>query len=201
MLKIDKTIEPDFLKKYKSKNNPKNWNDYNDGIIKIQIKEHILLEEQNMYCPYCEKTIENIHKCHIEHIMPRDFYPSKFQDYDNLLVSCDEKNSCGNFKKNNYSSDFINIVIENPKEYLTYDISTGRIEPICKEGTNYTKANYTIKILNLNNYNLVQARAAFLKSIESMIGNIELYDYLDFLIGEGIDFIGLVKQTKEEYCV
>lgn len=179
MLNIDKTKEPDFLLGFKHKNKPKDWKDYNDGVIKTKLKEHVILEEQNMYCPYCEKVIEDTDDCHIEHIMCRDLYPHKFQEYDNLIVSCNGKNSCGSFKKNNYCKDFINPVIDNPKEYLTYDISSGEVIPRFSEGEKYEKAEYTIKILNLNHNNLVQARATVLRVIESMIGN-GLEEYLNY---------------------
>ena len=39
MLRINKNIEPDFLLKFKRKNIPKTWYDYNDGTIKSEIKE------------------------------------------------------------------------------------------------------------------------------------------------------------------
>ena len=42
MLKVNKGIEPDFLKAFKRKNSPKTWNDYNNGEIRTKIKNHIL---------------------------------------------------------------------------------------------------------------------------------------------------------------
>lgn len=204
MLKVNKTDEPDFLKEFKRKDTPKNWDDYNNGIIKKEIKEHILIGEQNMYCPYCERVIDDIDDSHIEHIMPKDLYPNKFQDYDNLLVSCNDKLSCGKIKDNNYSNDFINPVIENPIDYLEYDIKTGEIKPIHINGMLHDKAKYTIEILNLNNYKLVQARKTFLEQIDYMIGE-SRKEYLEYLIEnqgtEGTDFIELIKLVKEEYSV
>ena len=38
MLKINKVAEPDFLKSYKSKHKPKNWDDYNEDNIKFELK-------------------------------------------------------------------------------------------------------------------------------------------------------------------
>ena len=38
MLRIKKNIEPDFLLKFKRKNIPKTWYDYNNGTIKSEIK-------------------------------------------------------------------------------------------------------------------------------------------------------------------
>lgn len=204
MLKVNKTEEPDFLKEFKRKNNPRNWDDYNNGIVKKEIKEHILLEEQNMYCPYCERVIDDIDDSHIEHIMPKDLHPNKFQDYDNLLTSCNDKLSCGNIKGNYYSDDFINPVIENPTEYLQYDIKTGEINPIHTNGLFYNKAKYTIDKLNLNNHKLVQARKTFLEQVDYMVEESKK-EFLEYLIEnqgtEGTDFIELIKLINEEYCI
>jgi hypothetical protein len=76
MLKINKNIEPGFLLKFKRKNIPKTWYDYNNGTIKSEIKEYVLENEQNKY-----------------------------------------------------SEEFINPVIENPKDFLTYNLASGEIIP------------------------------------------------------------------------
>ena len=83
-----------------------------------------------------------------------------FHKYNNLIVSCNEKNSCGSIKQNKYSGEFINPVIENPKEFLTYNIASGEIVPLYKdlEDIRNKRATYTIELLNLNNYVLKDAR-------------------------------------------
>ncbi|MGL5084846.1 MAG: retron system putative HNH endonuclease, partial [Clostridium sp.] len=154
MLKVNKEQEPDFLLVYKKKYTPKTWSDYNKDDIRNRIKENILVLEQEEYCPYCEKRIYTNDDGHIEHIKPRDNYPKEFQNYDNLLVSCNQKNSCGIYKKNNYDIKFINLVIDNPNNYFNYNIASGDIIPKSNnESSNeYIRAIYTINILNLNCY-------------------------------------------------
>lgn len=195
MLKVNKEQEPDFLLEYKKKHSPKSWNDYNKDDIRIKIKENILLVEQKEYCPYCEKRIYHNDESHIEHIKPRDGYPKEFQNYDNLLVSCNEKNSCGIYKNNKYDNKFVNPVVDNPKNYFTYNIANGEIIPKSNDekSNEYIRAVYTIKILNLNSYELKEARKAFIDILEVYRANyVEYNEYLQFFIDDGHNFPSLI---------
>lgn len=196
MLKVNKEGEPDFLLEYKKKYSPKSWSDYNKDDIRTRIKENILGLEQNEYCPYCEKRIYISDDAHMEHIKPRDSYPKEFQDYNNLLVSCNQKNSCGIYKKNRYDNKFINLVIDNPDNYFNYNIANGEI--ISKnndENSNeYIRATYTINTLNLNCYELKEARKAFIDILEVYRENyVEYNEYLQFFTDDGHNFPSLIK--------
>lgn len=60
MLKIIKTPEPDFYKDFKKKYKYTNWEQYNSSLgmeIKRKLKKYMLKEEQDYYCPYCERKI------------------------------------------------------------------------------------------------------------------------------------------------
>jgi hypothetical protein len=77
MLKINKVAEPDFLKSYKRKHKPKNWDDYNEDNIKFELKTYIVENEQKInegsLCVYCEREINvKNNDGHIEHIKPKD---------------------------------------------------------------------------------------------------------------------------------
>lgn len=201
MLRINKNIEPDFLLKFKRKNIPKNWSDYNKGTIKSKIKAFILDNEQSKFCPYCEKAIYNINEGHIEHIKPRDLFPKLFQQYSNLLVSCNEKNSCGSVKHNKYSDEFINPVIENPKEFLTYNLASGEIIPLCKDVDDIRnkRALYTIELLNLNNYILKDARKNLIQILEVYREEFEeITVYLQYFLDDGHNFPSLIRFYMEE---
>jgi len=168
MLKINKSIEPKFLLEYKKNKSPQIWDDYNDNELKNSIKGFILNEEQNNYCPYCEKIIRRNDEGHIEHIKPRDKFPAYFQNYDNIIVSCNEKLTCGKIKENKYSDDFINPVLDNPEDYLIFNLANGEIIPRCNDDNDIKKkrANYTIETLNLNNYTLKDARKNLIEILE-----------------------------------
>lgn len=201
MLKVNKEKEPDFLLEYKKKYSPKSWNDYNN-VIKAEIKQNILVKEQKEYCSYCEKKIYTNDDGHIEHIKPRDRYPSEFQNYDNLIVSCNEKNSCGMYKKNKYDNNFINPVIVKPEEYFDYNIANGDIVPKSddEKSNEYIKAMYTINTLNLNCYQLKEARKALIDMLEVYRENYEEYnEYLMFFINDGHNFPSLIREYMLNY--
>lgn len=197
MLKVNKEQEPDFLLEYKKRHSPKEWTDYNKDDIRNKIKENILVLEQNEYCPYCEKRIYTNNDGHIEHIKPRDMYPKDFQDYNNLLVSCNEINSCGKYKKNNYNENFINPVIDNPEEFLDYNMASGEVIPKSNDinSKEYARAKYTIDILNLNSYELKNARANLIDLLSVYTG--ENKQYLQFFLDDRHNFPSLIKLYME----
>jgi len=200
VLRVNKNIEPDFLLEFKRKNTPKTWNDYNDENIKSKIKNFILEKEQSKYCPYCEKAIYNVNEGHIEHIKPRDLFPKLFQEYNNMVVTCNEKNSCGSAKQNKYSKEFINPVIENPKEFLTYNLASGEIIPTYKDAQDIRnkRAIYTITLLNLNNYILKDARKNLIQILEVYRENYDKFEsYLQYFLNDGHNFPSLIKFYME----
>lgn len=197
MLKVNKQVEPSFFTKFKNKNKPKNWNEYNDYNIKYELRNFMLKNEQNGYCPYCEKLITPSNdKSHIEHIKPKHGeYAGLFQTYDNLITCCVTNGICGDAKKDNYDDKFINVVVDNPDDYLTYDISSGEIIPLHKEGLKYERAMYTINLLNLNDVRLVDLRKAFILELNYS----EEEELIDFIENKNVNFIGLVNYFKKEF--
>lgn len=176
MLKVDKKAEPSFLTDFKKRNEPKTWAEYNNGDIKPKLKDFMLDNEQEGCCPYCEVYIKE-DKSHIEHIKPKDIFPKDFDNHDNLIACCMNKNTCGGSKGNKYGENFINPVIENPKEYLEYDLASGDIVPIYNEGEKYERAIYTIDLLNLNYRKLSDARKIFSIIIDSSCYEESDFDY------------------------
>lgn len=120
-------------------------------------------------------------------------YPKEFQSYDNLLVSCNEINSCGKYKKNNYNDNFINPVIDNPEEFLDYNIASGEVIPKSNDTNSqeYARAKYTIDVLNLNSYELKNARANLIDILSVYTG--ENKQYLQFFLDDRHNFPSLVK--------
>lgn len=176
MLKVTKQEEPLFFKDFKRKNKLNNWNDYSYD-IKRELKSYMLEEEQGYNCPYCE-TVLTLDDSQIEHIKPKDIFPKALGDYSNYLVGCMNGKSCGQYKGNKWDDNFINPTLENPEDYLTYDMMTGEIVPIAKEGKKYEKAKVTIDILNLNNKRLCEMRKTFI--LENMYCMEFLDNYQEF---------------------
>lgn len=171
MLKVDKTPKPEFFTEFKKQNRSqiKNWDDMNIYFeIKQDLRTHMLIEEQNCTCPYCESQIYDETEGSLEHIKPKDKFPELFLEYDNYITSCKSSYSCDNFKGNNWDKDFINPTKEDPEEYFTYDIFSGEIIPKNMEEMRQEKAWKTIELLNLNHNNLKNKRRNFIKMIEKM---------------------------------
>ena len=96
-------------------------------------------------------------------------------DYNNLIACCLERKRCGNSKANKWDELFINPVTENPEDYFKYDIKTGKIIPIFKDGEKNKKASYTIDLLNLNDNRLCDIRKTF---IIKYMSSVEVREYL-----------------------
>lgn len=207
MINIIKGNEPDFFTDFKRRYTPSNWNDYQQIQerqrinIKEQLKDHMLLEEQDLFCGYCERPIDTC-TSHIEHIRAKSKYPHLFQDYNNLMVSCMSKVSCGNYKDGkgkiafpDYYEKFINPVMKNPKDYFTYDLKTGEV--ILKGNITIDmmeKGCITIGVLNLNEKSLVSARKTYLIKLSSCIDYPETIVYFN-------EFPTLVDFFKTEFKI
>jgi len=136
MLKVNKKSEPEEFTKYKSKNKIINWDSFTTEI--------------------------NLDKSHIEHIKPKNTFPKLLSDYNNFIACCLTKKRCGDSKASEWNELFINPVIENPEDYFKYDIKTGKIISIFKDGEKYEKAKYTINLLNLNDNRLCEIRKRYI---------------------------------------
>jgi len=94
-------------------------------------------------------------------------------DYNNLIACCLENKRCGNSKANKWNELFINPVTKNPEDYFEYDIKTGKIISIFKDGEKYEKAEYTIDLLNLNDNRLCNIRRKYILEFLSYSSNNE----------------------------
>jgi len=148
-----------------------NWKDFtSESEIKKLLKKALLEEQENDCCPYCEIEI-NLNNSQIEHIKPKDKFPELLIDYDNLIACCLESKRCGNSKANKWDELFINPVTKNPEDYFEYDIKTGKIISIFKNGEKYEKAEYTINLLNLNDNRLCEIRKRYIFEFLSYSNN------------------------------
>ena len=193
MFKITKN-EPDFFTEAKSKVKlPKissAWESEEIKDIRPQLREHILLEEQNLLCVYCEKAIDdNPKNSNIDHFRLKagHLYPEKTLDYSNLLVSCNTKGRCSNYKDKHIKSkddydNIVNPIIDNPD-----DLITGRIVAIDKN----PKAEFTIDIFQLGRDKdepLSRQRKEIADTLEH-IKNLSLDEVYDIFGNEFYSFI------------
>ena len=138
-----------------------------------------------MILSFEDNDLKEDKKCHIEHIKPKSKFGNLTFDYRNFLTSCSDKNTCGQSKGNKQDNLFINPVEENPEEYFSYSMRTGKIIPKKENGLDYEKAVKTIEILNLNENKLCEYRKIYILQIIDTIGNlndnnkIEIINYFD----------------------
>lgn len=121
-----------------------------------------MIKEQKYLCAYCCSKI-SVDKSHNEHIEPRHFpdgrHSDKTLDYENLIASCNgykvNSGTCGPHKENIYS----------------YEKFVSPLNPECEDVFSYypngemVGDDYTISLLNLNSFELRQAREAVYKTI------------------------------------
>ena len=123
------------------------------------MRDELVLEQRSL-CAYCCSCI-NKDKAHNEHIEPRNpknGVSLRTLDYTNIVASCNNKSTCGNKKKNEYDSESF----------------VSPLNPGCEDGFTYypdgvMEGNqYTIDLLNLNAYELKEARKAVYRTINDL---------------------------------
>ena len=138
------------------------------------VKQALILEQGGICC-YCEQQI-TMDNSHIEHFLPRKFYPKETADYnansldyDNLLCSCIKEpcknidTHCGHYKDRNERYDrslyekkiLISPLDSSCEQRFKYVKGKGTIEPVHK---NDIAAEKTIYQLGLNNGDLPERR-------------------------------------------
>ena len=132
-----------------------NWNTFGNS------HEHRLLgdtlyERQHHYCAYCETHLKQKSDGHIEHLVRRNDMPQKTFDWNNMFFSCNNDDSCGNFKDNRKNAisfdekDIIDPSREHPQDFFSFD-RFGHILPAKDLTANAKKrAEETIRVFNLN---------------------------------------------------
>lgn len=184
---IDKSKRCSDFDNYTAPCFPISWNEFDTG-AKLALHQH-LWQEQKGLCVYCQQQIpfkkskqSSQQICsHIEHIRPRTTYPELTFVYCNLSISCEgfncktidkhpKKEFCEHRKGHEYDEDrFLNpIELREIEDYFEYDIE-GKIHPTTLFPE---KAEYMIKILDLNHPDLIDMRKSIYEDV--IAGEIKL---------------------------
>jgi uncharacterized protein (TIGR02646 family) len=146
---INKTQEPGKLTAFKRRQKGKNYADI-DNDLKTYIRT-ALVHEQYYLCAYCMRRIDP-ENSHIEHIKPQSKFPKDSLKYENMLLCCNTKNTCGHSKKDWWDSEMyvspLDITCESEFAY----IADGTIRARSPKGMKM------VEILNLNAYRLKMER-------------------------------------------
>ncbi len=159
MIYIHKGDEPEFLGEFKRKNPGKNYDSKEFGTW-IPVLRKRLCEEQKGLCAYCcgRIRVEDSHNEHIEPRNPKGYNSKRSLDYKNIVASCQNKNTCGRKKGNDYDEkSFVSPLDDRCEESFVY-FANGEI----------VGDEYTIDLLGLNFYDLKAARQAVFKMLQSM---------------------------------
>jgi uncharacterized protein (TIGR02646 family) len=138
-----------------------NWNDFsqNHHDVYQELKEHLLSEQLSLCC-YCESCIDG-RNTHIEHLKPKSSYQTQMFNFDNLLVSCGEKDHCGRKKLGEYFVGFVSPLALDCEERFIYT-ERGEIIPTDEDDADAIK---TIEILGLNDTKLKGLRRSIIKAL------------------------------------
>ena len=169
MIYIQKNEEPKWLSLYKKNNPTATYDTESFNSLKNELRKE-LLKEQHYLCAYCCSRIgiENSHNEHIEPRNPKDGISRKSLAYSNIIASCNNTNTCGRRKKNEY----------NPEKFIS------PLNPKCEDIFTYYPDGivegdqYTIDLLNLNAYELREARKAVYRTIMALDLDIETIELI-----------------------
>jgi len=173
MRKINKQEPIASFVDFKANNIGANWNDFHRNAKEVffESRQQILIEEQNCYCGYTEKLINEEYHCHLDHYIKKSLDSTKTFEWNNLIASCNDDDYGARYKDNNYCSSlteypfFFNPVNEEVQEYFEY-LSNGEIVHK-KEISDVlkNKVYQTITVFNLNTPALKKQRADLIKLI------------------------------------
>lgn len=145
-----------------------------------------LLSEQHYVCCYCGISID-LNTSHIEHPKPRGVtrFKARQLDYDNMLASCQHRDSCGHRKDTEYRH--IVFPLDDDCETYFHYREDGKIEPASSVSDlpQIPKASNTIEKLGLDERRLINARRlaiqAYLNPDGSFLNNAEILTLIESL--------------------
>ncbi|WP_100149342.1 retron system putative HNH endonuclease [Snodgrassella communis] len=134
----------------------------------------------------------------------RSKFPKEKFEWDNLFVSCTTDDHCGRYKDgpNHIKYQIDNLIKpdrDNPKDYFVF-LKGGKIDKkSCLSKTDMTKADETIRVLNLNDSSLVNIRDIVYDDYYDIF--MDLCESDQFLIedeSEGFKFSDIVNSMIED---
>lgn len=133
--------------------------------IKASLRKQ-LEEEQKGLCCYCCKSIVG-QFTHIEHLVSRKHNPSKYADYNNLLLSCNTSRQCDNAKGDQVLP--LTPLMDECDEEIKINLA-GELE------ANTNRGQQSLDILNLNNRQICANRKRLLDMMIFCFNSSNPYD-------------------------
>lgn len=199
-MKQNNKKEPDFYAKYLIKELPTEWKTLSQA-IGSNVREHILVNEQNNQCAYTEIALDhNSRISHIDHFKKRALFPEETFNWNNLLVSCNRENYGAKYKdKHIHKQDYNNILnptIDSPSVFFHYSF-TGIIGEKTIDRVNRERASNTISLFGLNDKSLVERRAIIAGQVKMYSNQLSLLE-IKKAIGEFDSFVENIYSTLQD---
>jgi len=135
------------------------WKSFGENGDRTKVREQ-LEEVQNDICAYCESSLEK--NAHIDHFQPKLLNWKLTFDWDNLIVSCTNNDSCGNKKGKDFKPYWINPYSTDPRGMFKF-YSDGQIKGTTDD------ANKIIKDFGLDCPRLEVKRKGILSTLQHTI--------------------------------
>ena len=149
------------------------WEKFGENGDRTKVREQLEIAQDNL-CAYCENSLEE--NAHIDHFEPKSKNRNLTFEWNNLIVSCSNPDSCGSKKAKNFESYWINPYLADPSGMFKF-YSDGQIE-----GTN-TDAEKIIKDFGLDCPRLKEKREGILSAYKSNILAVaEFPDALEYFL-------------------
>lgn len=161
MKHIDKNMEPQSFKRWRKNNLGASWSDFRRTSEYSELKEQLKSEQYDLCC-YCEVYLSAEKNTHIEHVRPKAKFAADVYNYQNIHACCQNPNSCGHKKGNEYFGGFVSPLDSDCEQRFIYTMQ-GKIIPKNEEDED---ANKTISILGLNSKHLKDRRKSIIKVLE-----------------------------------
>ncbi|HSK74130.1 MAG TPA: HNH endonuclease, partial [Pyrinomonadaceae bacterium] len=125
-----------------------------------QIKAR-LLEETSEKCAYCEIKISDFNT-EIEHILPKDSFPEKVVEWENLTIACSD---CNRKKLDNIDLDNppINPFVDKPSIHLV------ALGPMIMHKSGDMRGEVTERLFKLNEGRLFERRKERLENLSNLL--------------------------------
>ncbi len=192
MIRLEPYSKPAQLTKEKQEELTAKYKESEKSVWQQPYIKRALLEMSHNKCCYCECKIDEESKyLEVEHFLPKNIYPDKVVEWENLLPSCKR---C-NIKKGAHDTGIepiIHPVRDNPKEHLYLNLKDYQFS--AKD--NSRLGNTTLNVLYLNDYKRLTEK-------RTDIGE-SLVQSLDLLNAFAVECFGngnLSKEDKERLLI
>lgn len=141
-------------------------------------REHILGTEQYGLSGYTEAPL-HMDDSHIDHFYKRSLFRDKVHSWENLVVDTIDETYGAKYKDKlvKIAPDnlkVINPVTENPNWFFRYNVNGHIVSKDNLSEAERIRADYTIKVLNLNEASLVERRRTLLSIDLNSFGDVSL---------------------------